>query len=92
MQRWEYRTELLEADAHNQREFLGQLWPDQKPGKNSPRALIPLLNERGADGWELISMQPVFAGVNADILVHEGTGTRWSATYLCTFKRPIETT
>ena len=94
MQRWEYQTELLEADAQAQDVFLQRRWPNKKAGKKSPRALIPLLNERGQDGWELVAIQPVVSGANADILVHS-TGpavTNWSATYLCTFKRPLEAT
>jgi len=91
MQRWEYHTELFEADVKSQQEFLSQRWPNRAHGKNSPLALIPLLNGLGAAGWELVEIRPVVAGSNSDILVHTNVGAHWSATYLCTFKRLLDT-
>jgi hypothetical protein len=92
MVRWECQTELLWADAETPeaRELIRQRWPDFKPGKYAPEALMVTLNKRGADGWELVSIQPVLVGRNSDLKVHEGTGTDWSNVYLCAFKRPIE--
>jgi hypothetical protein len=92
MQSWEYHVTLLYADAEKQRAYLYQRWPNYRPDKNAPEALIPALNDMGAGGWEVISIQPVLAGKNSDILIHSGTDpNHWSAWYLCAFKRPVAT-
>ena len=90
MQHWEYFTQLLFADTAAEPGYLSKQWPDWKPAKHSPQALIPTLNRYGAVGWELISMEPVYPGSNDDILLWRITGD-YTAWYLCTFKRPLET-
>jgi hypothetical protein len=87
VQRWEYSTTLLEAQAAKAPDYLAARFPGWKPERNSPEALIPALNAWGLEGWELVSIQPVYAGTNSDLLVHEREISRWSSTYLCAFKR-----
>jgi len=115
--KWEYRNVILSAQAHDPdtREYLRSLWPDWEPPRFAPQALIPKLNEYGANGWELVQIQPVFLDEDASVLVHGGpkppddpitgaikararipsTGpssepTRYTHSYLCTFKRTLE--
>lgn len=49
----------------------------------------PQLVALGDQGWELVHIQPVHKGDNADMLIEDaGTGTRaWSNAYFCMFKR-----
>ena len=89
MDRWEYRTVLLWADIDNNgaREYIKDTWPKWQPSKYSPETLIPVLNEYGESGWELVNLEPVFIGKNHDVLMHDnGTGL-WTRVYLCAFKR-----
>jgi hypothetical protein len=46
--------------------------------------LDALDNER----WELVHMQPVYVGSNADVLIHSLSERMWSNAYFCVFKRP----
>ncbi len=85
--RWEYLTCFLQADTSLPEAHMATLAEDLP--RNSPKAMIPQLNELGAKGWELVHMQPVFAGRNEDVLMLEGGGLkRWTSTYFCVFKRP----
>ena len=89
VQQWEYLTTFVEADAAREVEFLSHLrdWKEGMPDF-TPEALMPRLNSFGADGWELVHMQPVAVGRRADVLVQDGSGNRvWSNTYFCVFKR-----
>jgi hypothetical protein len=90
-QKWEYMTLFLKAEAEYVKDFLQERW-DWKKGipRNTPESLIPRLDALGEDGWELIHMEPVYAGDNADVLVQDaGSGSRtWTSTYFCAFKRP----
>jgi hypothetical protein len=72
--KWEYRTVLFYARAHESdtREFLNNLWPGWDPPRSAPQSLIPKLNDMGARGWELVSLQPVFIDEDANVLVHGG--------------------
>lgn len=91
MKQWEYLTKFVEANANTTElspytaEYEGENLPVY-----APEAMIPELNHLGAKGWELLHMQPVHVGKNRDILMHEGGGSRrWSNTYFCVFKRPL---
>jgi hypothetical protein len=90
MQR-EYLTTFLAADARQEEPFLLQMksWKSGIP-PYTPEALIPRLNALGDDGWEIVHMQPVKVGDNADVLVADGgSSTRmWASSYFCVFKRP----
>jgi hypothetical protein len=91
-QEWEYLTIFLEADADANREYVerhqGARRSRQPAGpsavevaKFAPEALIPDLNRLGADGWELVHMEPVAVGKNDDVMIHYGGGLKtWCAT------------
>ncbi len=90
--RWEYRTVFLWPNMEDRgaKEALKAVWSEGvKPFKYRVEAMIPQLNEWGADGWELVHMQPVFVGRNHDVQVNAGEGTWWSNAYFCAFKRPL---
>jgi len=92
MQRWEYMTIFVKADARREAEFLKQ-YSDWKGGipEFTPESMIPKMNALGADGWELVHMQPVYVGERRDVLVADsGSGGRsWASQYFCVFKRPV---
>ncbi|MBM3127471.1 MAG: hypothetical protein FJ009_02410 [Chloroflexi bacterium] len=100
MQKWEYLTMFLHADTKTQLEELKRRFPTEKTFVQfSPRSLIPSLDKLGEEGWELISMQPVYTGERGDLLLFQQYATLpavqhnpWTHTYLCTFKRPKEST
>ncbi len=86
---WEYQTVFLQAEARLEQDFLEGLrdWKDGIP-QYPPEALIPRLNALGADGWELIHIQPVVTGGKADVLLMDNSNSRvWAYTYFCVFKR-----
>lgn len=90
MEKWEYWPTYLEARANKTeiKEFLKAKVPDlQKPAKFMVESVMPQLNEMGAQGWELVHMEPVPAlGKRGDVLL----GSReWSNVYFCVFKRLI---
>jgi hypothetical protein len=90
-QKWQYLTIFLEADAQREEDYLRERW-EWKAGipKYTPESLIPRLDALGDDGWELVHIEPVHKGNNADVLVQDaGSGQRtWSNAYFCLFKRP----
>ena len=92
MEQWEYLTEFLYAnlEAKGAKDYIHERWPDWKPDKYAPEAMIPALNALGADGWELVHMQPVGVGRNSDIMVGYAANNMkdfWSNIYFCVFKR-----
>ncbi len=93
---WEYMVTNLSANADEQQEFLDHIWPGVQFPRFAPEALIPHLNALGAEGWELVSAQPVIYGVNGDVLISYGNNSphsglfgedNWTNAYLCFFKR-----
>ncbi len=93
MPQWEYLTVLLNADALGVEAYLADHFAGWQVGRYSPVALVPYLNEYGAQGWELVSVQPVASGSDEAIMIHNGSadgpaGRIWSHTYLCAFRRP----
>lgn len=96
MQKWEYLTVFFHAEAEKQLEELKQRFPSEKNFLPfSPRALVPQLEKYGEEGWELVSIEPVFMGERGDILLFPQTGwaqqglhNPWTHTYFCAFKRP----
>lgn len=87
---WEYYTTFISADIDRPgaRDFLNKSWPEWK---NAPRfavqAMMPELNAIGAEGWELVHMQPVAeVGASGDVR-SLGTYYLWSHTYFCVSKR-----
>ena len=91
MQRWEYLSLYLEADAEREMAYLMETrsWKEGVP-RNTPEAMIPELNALGDQGWELVHMQPVAIGRNADVLMYENSNTRtWTNIWFCVFKRLV---
>jgi hypothetical protein len=91
-ERWEYHTAILCADLTRpgvegflQRRSTGAL------ARYTPLALMPELNEMGAAGWEMISIQPVLAGDNGDVFIGSRNQTgSWSHSYLCALRRRVD--
>ena len=92
-EKWEYLTTFVEARVKGKdiRNYIKENF-DKKPRKHSPEAMIPDLNKLGAEGWELINMEPVAdIGGKEDILI-TGEGRKWTALYFCVFKRRLPDT
>jgi hypothetical protein len=90
-ERWEYRTEIVWADAEDPqaKAQLGSAWPDGRAPKYSPMALVPELNAHGAQGWELVHMEPVYLGKHHDVLLDGDLSNKWTHAYFCAFKRRL---
>jgi hypothetical protein len=90
-EQWQYYTTFLYADAERQRDFLEGRWPSGQLPKYAAESMIPELDELGAEGWELVHMEPVGGvGKKGDVSFTRGYGTMtvWSNAYFCVFKRP----
>lgn len=91
MEQWEYLTTFVRANAKGKAagEFLKRFRPEWKiPPEYTPEAMMPELDTLGAQGWELIHMEPVAkTGRKGDVLFTGGGGSTWSNTYFCVFKR-----
>lgn len=85
-ERWEYHTEFVEAEASQAAAYLALRYPGTTMPKYAVQAVLPRLNELGEEGWELVHMEPVKTGTNADVLM-VGSMDSWTHTYLCVFKR-----
>ena len=86
-EQWEYLIVTLWANAEVCQDFLQQAWPGQYFPKFAPQTLMPLLDDYGAQGWELVAMEPVIIGDNGDILKGGHALSPWTNQYLCAFKR-----
>lgn len=89
MDQWEYLPIFVEANARDKeiKSFLQERIPDlKKPPRYMSESMIPKLNELGAQGWELVHMEPV-AGVGKKGDVLFDGGLQWSNVYFCVFKR-----
>jgi hypothetical protein len=87
---WEYQVVLLEADAKLQQEYLARIaLPGEQIKKFDIRAILPELNTLGAQGWELVSFEPVNVGRNGDIQLFAYGTTYYAHTFMCTFKRRV---
>jgi len=65
-------------------------WPDWQRPQYGPESMIPEVDEPGAEGWELVHMEPVGGvGKKGDVSFARGCGsmTVWSNAYFCVFKR-----
>ncbi len=95
MEQWEYLTIFLDANATVQSQYLNATFPEFKGNFRpfAPQALMPFLNDYGAQGWEMIACHPYTVGVNLDVMTHVGTdeetnrGQRFTHRYFCVFKR-----
>jgi hypothetical protein len=86
MEQWEYLTLFLEANARKKetKQFIKETF-DKKAKPHSPEAMIPELNKLGAEGWELVHMEPVpHLGNKEDV---QFDPYRWSNNYFCVLKR-----
>ncbi len=88
MEQFEYFTTLIEADVRKVTPGVGGV-PTGNLAGYTPYSLIPELNAFGAEGWELISIQPVKAGRNEDIRYPSGASADWGTQYFCAFKRRL---
>ena len=88
---WEHLVVTLEAKVEPYENILRARWPEVSFARYAPEALMPQLDERGREGWELVSLQPVMMGKHGDIAL-DGSQTMqgpWTYRYLCVFKRPL---
>lgn len=83
---WEYHIEFVSAYAHDPqtRDFLATYYPSMKFAKYAAEGALPILNEIGEQGWELVQMQPVWLQNDGSVTCATQNGTN---TYLCVFKR-----
>lgn len=86
---WQYHIEYIYTDASHQqtKDFLATYYPGQRFPRYAVQAALKRLDELGAQGWELVQMEPVDLGDNGDIRIG-GERSYWTNTYLCVFKRP----
>jgi hypothetical protein len=82
--RWEYWSGILDAEPW--RKIKDDYEETQLP-RYSPQWLMPKLDSLGDEGWELVHMEPVVVGSNADVLMIDTMRT-WTHSYFCVFKRP----
>jgi hypothetical protein len=88
MEEWEHLVAIFEADGLAQSQYLQARWPQFPVAMYDVKALIPLLDYYGKQGWELASAQPVVLGGNQDVsYTTQPFGVGWTHTYLCFFKR-----
>lgn len=89
--KWEHWTGFVWANAAEQAAFLRQRWPDWSAPKFAPQALMPTLDRLGAQGWELVSLDPVVVGKNEDVMVHYAVAgnVTWTNAYFCVMKRRV---
>lgn len=87
MEQWEYLTQFLTANAKTReaRAFIKQRF-GKDARAHSPESLIPQLDKLGAEGWELVHMEPI-AKVGGKEDVRVNAANDWSSTYFCVFKR-----
>lgn len=90
MAQWEYLSTFIEANARSKekREFIKQRFPDKKRiPRYTPESLMPELDKLGAEGWELLHIEPVAqVGGKGDVLF-TGSVSQWGRVYFCVFKR-----
>ena len=92
MQKWEYLTRFVQAsnegwganesiDLYN-KEY-GIEHAPLKGEQYSPQYMTAILNNMGANGWEMVHMEPI-AGVGRNHDVHfTGSAYAWSNAYFC---------
>lgn len=91
--RYEYLSVFVQAEAERVMDFLLDYrdWKNGVP-RNTPESLMPQLNALGEDGWDLMHIQPVVVGKNADVALFDSNNTtrNWTSSYFCVFKREKE--
>jgi hypothetical protein len=94
IERWEYWTCFLEANAEREQDFLAETLQWKRIPKYAVESLVPQLDRYGRDGWELVELRPVALGINHDVLMFDVkggamSGADWTHVYLCAFKRRL---
>ena len=91
MEKWEYTSVIEVANINNNgaKEYLQKRWPNFQPDSYSAETLIPILNEFGEKGWELIYFEPVAIDDHGKVIKTSGVFHDTNL-YLCVFKRRIE--
>lgn len=86
---WEHHIEYIQAEAYSSEHQanVATYYPGRKVPIYAIQAILPRINELGAQGWELVQLEPVEVGKNGDIRISGGESSRWTYTYLCAFKR-----
>jgi hypothetical protein len=81
--------EYISTDAKDTqtKDFLATYFPGRQFPRYAVEAALQRLDELGAQGWELVHMEPVDLGENGDIRTGGGF---WTNTYFCVFKRLIK--
>lgn len=87
METWEYLTTTLVTDSKRTPVPLSDDLPTGSHPRYSVYTLMPQLNEFGARGWELVSLDPVQEGGNGDLRICDASSGQWTYTYLAAFKR-----
>lgn len=89
MEQWEYLPTYLQAEARKKdiQEYLKRRFDlKRRPPRYMVESLMPELDRLGAEGWELVHMEPVAqVGSRGNVLF--GVRYRWSNVYFCVFKR-----
>ena len=94
MAKWEYLVRVFRCDKEDEVavSYILQEYPD-RDWKELPKydllSLEAWLNQCGAEGWELVRLEPVDSvGKNGDLgFIYPEVNT-WRHQHLCVFKRP----
>ena len=92
---WEYwAIVVLTDELKNEpmiRQYIERVYSGYTPGKSDVRLLDAFLNLKGADGWELIRLEPAqqYLGQQGDWrMIDPANITHYVKSYFCVFKRP----
>lgn len=87
MEQWEYLTKIMTAEATKKeiKQYLKDRLNVEKPARFTPEALLPQLNDLGAQGWELVQLDPVTRVNRKGKLFFANES--WTNVYFCVFKR-----
>lgn len=85
---WEHHIEYIIADARDaqMKDFLATYYPGEKMPRYAAQASLQRLNALGAQGWELVHMEPVWVQKDGSLMVATNPGTN---TYFCVFRRLV---
>jgi hypothetical protein len=90
--KWEYFTGLVQANADRDAGYIRERFPRYEFQRYNPIGLVPMLDELGAQGWEMISITPVVPRENDDLVIPTtatSRSIRYTNWYLCAFKRRV---
>lgn len=87
MDTFEYFTTTFAANSETSPPPVQDGVPLREHPKFSVYSLIPQLNTLGAQGWELVSIEPVQQGKKGDLRYADTAGGQWTYTYFAAFKR-----